>query len=145
MRRKNEKGFTLVEILAALTILGTVFISFMTIFPQMTNMNDRTEAKLETMNIAKSLLSEIKDKELEGKLPSRYMYAGVSGKDIIFIAQKDHYVVEMICSPRDRNSPMCSKTDTERETRDADLYKIHIQVKKENKFISETFGYAKLK
>ena len=61
MKLRNEKGFTLVEILAALTILGIVFISFMTIFPQMSNMNERTETKLITMNLAKKELRELKN------------------------------------------------------------------------------------
>ena len=50
----NEKGMTLVEILAALVILGIVFVGFMTIFPQMTNFNEKTESKLETMNLAQN-------------------------------------------------------------------------------------------
>lgn len=53
MRAKDEKGMTLVEVLAALVILGIVFVGFMTIFPQMSNFNSKTEAKLETMNLVK--------------------------------------------------------------------------------------------
>ena len=45
---------TLVEILAALVILGMVFIGFMTVFPQMTAFNEKTGDKLETMNLAKT-------------------------------------------------------------------------------------------
>ena len=51
-RCKGESGLTLVEVLAALVILGIVFIGFMMIFPQMTMFNKRTETKLETMNLA---------------------------------------------------------------------------------------------
>lgn len=55
----NEKGFTLVEILAALAILGIFFVGVVTIFPQMTLFNARTETKLDTMNLAKQEMSSV--------------------------------------------------------------------------------------
>ncbi|MFD1863949.1 type IV pilus modification PilV family protein [Planococcus chinensis] len=56
---KNEKGLTLVEVLAALVILGIVFVGIMTIFPQMTLFNAKTEAKLDTMNLAREEMANI--------------------------------------------------------------------------------------
>lgn len=66
MEKNNnaQKGLTLVEILAALVILGIVFISFMTIFPQMTLFNNKTETKLDTMNLARQEISNITAKGL---------------------------------------------------------------------------------
>ncbi|WKA59999.1 type II secretion system protein [Planococcus shenhongbingii] len=58
-RIDNEKGFTLVEVLAALAILGIVFAGIMTIFPQMTLFNNKTEAKLDTMNLARQEMAKI--------------------------------------------------------------------------------------
>jgi prepilin-type N-terminal cleavage/methylation domain-containing protein len=55
----NEKGLTLVEVLAAIVILGIVFVGIMTIFPQMTLFNDKTEAKLDTMNLAREEMAKI--------------------------------------------------------------------------------------
>lgn len=55
----NEKGLTLVEILAALVILGILFVGIMTIFPQMTLFNEKTEAKLDTMNLARQEMAKI--------------------------------------------------------------------------------------
>lgn len=55
----SEKGLTLVEVLAALAILGIVFVSIMTIFPQMTLFNEKTGTKLDTMNLAKEEMAEI--------------------------------------------------------------------------------------
>ena len=66
MRRcpfKNENGLTLVEVLAALVILGILFVGIMTIFPQMTLFNARTETKLDTMNLARQEMAEITDAE----------------------------------------------------------------------------------
>ncbi|WKA56241.1 PulJ/GspJ family protein [Planococcus shixiaomingii] len=55
----NEKGLTLVEVLAALVILGIMFVGIMTIFPQMTLFNARTETKLDTMNLARLEMAKI--------------------------------------------------------------------------------------
>lgn len=50
---QNSKGLTLVEVLAALVILGIAMISILTILPQMTLFNAKTEIKLDSMNLAK--------------------------------------------------------------------------------------------
>lgn len=55
----NEKGLSLVEVLAAVVILSIVFVGIMTIFPQMTLFNNKTETKLDTMNLARQEISLI--------------------------------------------------------------------------------------
>jgi len=55
----TQKGLTLVEVLAALVILGIVFIGFMTIFPQMSLVNEKTETKLDTMNLAREEMAKL--------------------------------------------------------------------------------------
>ena len=55
----NEKGLTLVEVLAALVILSILFVGIMTIFPQMTLFNEKTETKLDTMNLARQEMAAI--------------------------------------------------------------------------------------
>ena len=60
----NEKGLTLVEVLAALVILGILFVGIMTIFPQMTLFNEKTEAKLDTMNLARQEMAAITAQDL---------------------------------------------------------------------------------
>lgn len=135
MKRKNEKGFTLVEILASLTILGIVFISFMTIFPQMSNINDRTAAKLETMNMAKRILVEIQGPPVSLDFRKK----DDSEKNIDFELyrwEEDGYSVEFKCYKTD--SQNCSNA------KKADLHKININVQKGGKLNSETFGYIQL-
>ena len=56
---KLQQGLTLVEVLAALVILGIVFVGIMTVFPQMTLFNNKTEAKLDTMNLARQEMALI--------------------------------------------------------------------------------------
>lgn len=55
----SQKGLTLVEVLAALVILGILFVGIMTVFPQMTLFNNKTEAKLDTMNLARQEMTKI--------------------------------------------------------------------------------------
>ncbi|MDX1700670.1 MAG: type II secretion system protein [Melioribacteraceae bacterium] len=57
-KNNTQKGLTLVEVLAALVILGIVFVGFMTVFPQMTLFNAKTETKLDTMNLAREEMTE---------------------------------------------------------------------------------------
>ena len=64
----DETGLTLIEILAALVILGIVFIGFMLIFPQMTIFNEKTETKLKTMNIAKQEMADIQSNLFTGPI-----------------------------------------------------------------------------
>jgi prepilin-type N-terminal cleavage/methylation domain-containing protein len=58
-KNSNQSGLTLVEVLAALVILGIVFISIMAVFPQMSLVNEKTETKLDTMNLAREEISII--------------------------------------------------------------------------------------
>ena len=55
----NDKGLTLVEVLAAVVILGILFVGIMSIFPQMTLFNAKTETKLDTMNLARQEMDQI--------------------------------------------------------------------------------------
>lgn len=138
--KKNEKGFTLVEILASLTILGIVFISFMTIFPQMSNLNSKTEAKLETINIARKELPVWK----EDPLPLN------RNNDLVIIKEdsvtKPGYIIYeysyknepsftyRVTCKRESDLPTTQKGEVK-------LYRIHITVLKGEREISETFGY----
>lgn len=65
----NDKGLTLVEVLAAVVILGILFVGIMSIFPQMTLFNAKTETKLDTMNLARQEMAELTmpgNEEVEG-------------------------------------------------------------------------------
>ncbi|MFS0689879.1 type II secretion system protein [Sporosarcina sp. 179-K 8C2 HS] len=127
----NEKGMTLVEILAALVILGIVFIGFMTIFPLMTIFNEKTESKLETMNLARNKLNEIR-------------YSGIpticdinSEKCLIAEEEKGYGVIlEYTMEPDLKGNGAGQVT----------LYQVYIKYfepGQKDKPISETFGYVR--
>jgi len=140
---KNDRGMTLVEVLAALAILGIVFVGFMTIFPQMNNVNNRTETKLVTMNIAKQELAKLKgspsplgpDEKIKNSMsPNLFETYDLS---------RDNYNILVDCY--DTGSQTCSGEGETEANRKSELYKIHIKIKKNGKLISETFGYIELK
>ncbi|MFC6039726.1 prepilin-type N-terminal cleavage/methylation domain-containing protein [Paenisporosarcina macmurdoensis] len=56
-KKINCDGLTLIEVLAALVILGIVFIGIMSVFPQMSVFNGKTGSKLDTMNLARQEMS----------------------------------------------------------------------------------------
>jgi prepilin-type N-terminal cleavage/methylation domain-containing protein len=64
---KNEKGVTLVEVLAAITLLSIVLVSMLSMFPQMRMVNNHNEDKAEAINIAKEILIDWQE-DLEVKL-----------------------------------------------------------------------------
>lgn len=134
-RYKTEEGFTLVEILASLVILGIVFIGFMTLFPQMTLFNSKTEAKLETMNLARRALVLVKEEgtalverdaimEDEHKMEYEFTHSMLDPTYTYVVAYYKQPVIN-------KNTHHVS----------IQLNQIHIQVKLENDVISETFGY----
>ncbi|MEK4486618.1 type II secretion system protein [Psychrobacillus sp. FSL H8-0484] len=57
---KNKNGFTLIEILASVVLLTIVISMFLSIFPQMANMNNRTGDNLDAANVGKELLVLVK-------------------------------------------------------------------------------------
>ncbi|HLG27078.1 MAG TPA: type II secretion system protein [Paenisporosarcina sp.] len=61
----RQNGLSLVEVLAALVLLGIVFVGIMTIFPQMTLFNERTDAKLDTMNLARLEMQHLQEASVE--------------------------------------------------------------------------------
>ncbi|GAA0450492.1 type II secretion system protein [Alkalibacillus silvisoli] len=58
---RSNQGFTLIEILGAITILSIVLISFIGFFSQSIILSSKVEDELTAINIAESVLSEIKD------------------------------------------------------------------------------------
>lgn len=134
---KNDKGFTLVEILASLTILGIVFIGFMTVFPQMTKFNEKTEDKLISMNLAKKELAEWQLRTYSWNEFEQYSEEKIDGETVKRIPGFEDNA-EII---------LYKKEDLEKNQHEesVSLHKVHINLKENGKIISETFGYIKVR
>ncbi|TQR14840.1 PulJ/GspJ family protein [Psychrobacillus soli] len=59
-RNKNTSGFTLVEILASVVLLTVVISLFLSMFPQMANINNKNGGNLDAANVGKELLVSMK-------------------------------------------------------------------------------------
>ncbi|WP_298830425.1 type II secretion system protein [uncultured Planococcus sp.] len=160
----NDKGLTLVEVLAAVVILGILFVGIMSIFPQMTLFNAKTETKLDTMNLARQEMASIVGAaEWQGERdladPSIYEdfkavlsvkmpaagYAEIApNPDFIRYVKVDDYRYEadiyLSCQPfleEDENSLKCHDPSL------AQLHKIHLKVYEGSRVSSETYSYIK--
>lgn len=60
---KNQYGLTLIEVLASVVLFTVVIALLLSIFPQMTNINNKTGNNLDAANVGKELLFVIKDKD----------------------------------------------------------------------------------
>ncbi|BAQ11594.1 Tfp pilus assembly protein, major pilin pila [Bacillus sp. OxB-1] len=144
-RLQSQKGLTLVEVLAAIVILGIFFVGFMTVLPQMTNFNTKTEDKLKTMNLAKKELAELKvsrDRLLEDDVnvsDVKDEEDNLKIKRFIYEESPYQYEVDYYIKPDldgDDQSVYGNNIDGM-----VSLNKLHIKVKKKGKVISETYGY----
>lgn len=58
---QNEKGLTLVEILAALVILGIVLVSVMSFFTQSAKFTAHNNEKLTNVQVAEEVIAEVRE------------------------------------------------------------------------------------
>lgn len=59
-RINDQKGLTLIEILASIVILGIVFTGMLGFFSQTVNFSTHNENKITSINLAEKMLSEYK-------------------------------------------------------------------------------------
>ncbi|MDN7240344.1 type II secretion system protein [Planococcus sp. N028] len=168
-RVNNEKGLTLVEVLAALVILGIMFVGIMTIFPQMTLFNAKTETKLDTMNLVRQEMEKIVSTTVPTKWegqrnalnPNLYetfpvkipLVMGASGyaKDTLntnptFVRYKKISGYRYEADIYLQCESLMAEPVSGRSCNDPDLtqlYKVHLKVFKGNQLSSETYSYIK--
>ncbi len=138
--KNQEAGLTLIEILASLVILGIVFVSFMTIFPQMSLFNSRTETKLETMNEARIVLEEYKDKTVQ---KTNLGTAACPNNSWIQVPYTGDHPFKSNHTPiiKVKNCPDVKPEDSQVKGV-VQLHQIHIEIQKDGKQVSESFGYV---
>ena len=131
---------TLVEILASLVILGIVFVSFMTIFPQMTLFNERTETKLETMNEARVVLDKYRSDKWKTKSLEPPRFTLTNGWWVDNETGSPDIIVKIKEEPDE--GPKLKESLKPNVVR---LHRLQVQVKKNNEIISESFGYIQVR
>lgn len=61
---QNNKGITLIELLAAIVLIGILVTSFLVFFPQVSISNVKTQEKLTGVNLAKEWLVKAQNNEI---------------------------------------------------------------------------------
>ncbi|WP_419956024.1 type IV pilus modification PilV family protein [Neobacillus niacini] len=149
---KNEKGVTLVELLASIVILSIILLSFMTFFTNSFQYNAVSSDKMKATNIAREVQEDFKvnsEKNLELKnlitfsktstgttIPkSSYPKLNLT-EDII----KNSGILTMKLISQNYNVEVTVDTNNDPSLHSS-LSKIHVQVKKGTKVLSESFTY----
>jgi prepilin-type N-terminal cleavage/methylation domain-containing protein len=134
---ENEKGLTLIEVLASIVLLSVVIMSFLSLFPQITNFNKYTEENLQAAATAKELRVLVKEKfdNFESPTSTNVLVnetMDISSDSIKFIGQFNDFPVEVVIF-KDKKDVSGSFED---------LYQMKISILNENNNeISYTYGY----
>lgn len=143
---KNEKGITLVEVLAAIVILSIVLGSVMNFFPQIATVNKVNEDKSKAISLAKQELikwqTDGKAFLKSGTVPTNVDNLSVSSDAYFHLQSKqfepfteDIFITKMADTPAGTNP-----NPTTHSVSQANLIKIQLSDKK-GTVITQTYGY----
>ncbi|MCJ8006996.1 prepilin-type N-terminal cleavage/methylation domain-containing protein [Lederbergia wuyishanensis] len=131
-RYLNHKGLTLIEILASITILAIVIISFLTFFSQTMLFSSKAEDRVTSINIADKILYNVKN-DLVVYTGDTRVISGELYKEIepVYINKKTYY-------------PYVNQTQETPESLNLSIVHVLIFVNKNDKSaMSELFSYIK--
>ena len=144
---QNNKGVTLVEVLAAMAILSIILISIMNIFPQMGMMNKQNEEKAQGINTAKQLLIEWSNKD-EVKNALKLDDPASRVWPVGYVQENEdtrNYYLFSLTEPvkaviKINKTPDLNKTGEERQYQ---AHQIKVEIKNDRDIVvSETYGYV---
>ncbi|QFF99575.1 type II secretion system protein [Psychrobacillus glaciei] len=146
LKHKNTNGFTLIEILASIVLLTVIISMFLTMFPQMANMNNRTGDNLDAANVGKELLVIIKKNNYNNfsnntnlAIKEKIHTISINKSNNDYLLLKDTYKSFFI-EIKIYNSKVFPDNSTNQ------LYKVSIEVKKNEASptpLTTTYGYIK--
>ncbi|NEU29787.1 prepilin-type N-terminal cleavage/methylation domain-containing protein [bacterium LRH843] len=129
----NNKGLTLIELLASMVILSIVIIFFLSFFSQSIMLSVKVEDQLTTVNVAERIMNNVR------KLPEGDLDPGPCGNEYKHepsyeVNGKHYYPAVAICQSH--------------EEKHLDLYRIHVKIYTNNDYnaspSSEIYGYRKV-
>jgi prepilin-type N-terminal cleavage/methylation domain-containing protein len=148
----NEKGLTLIEVLATLVILGIVFVGIMNIFPQMTLFNAKTYTKLDTMNLARQEMADIKSikilptgESILDRITGKLNGIDYTGPNTVNEEGFYEFTKDLEDNKYKYELRLFSQPDFIGNANAPSLYKIHLIIKTaEGMLSSETYGYIEV-
>ncbi|MEL4024534.1 type IV pilus modification PilV family protein [Lysinibacillus endophyticus] len=153
----NEKGISLIEVIASLVILSFILISFVSFFPQMGKTNNSNEDKQQAISIAKTELIYWKD-YFEFNGPEFKSFISTPSNSFSFIQTTDEIdstekETKIIISTKPRSTyskpvsnysyDLVINTINDLENGTTNAYQIIIKMyKNETIPLTETYGYV---
>jgi prepilin-type N-terminal cleavage/methylation domain-containing protein len=134
---QNECGFTLLEILLSITILGIILLGFFQFFGQSMIFSNKNEAKLQAVNIARQVMNELQGQALNKSTPSPLSSTNPNHKEIINSLLQSSNVDDLTNGRFEITLSF--------DTYDDPLVQVTVKVTSLQQNISaETYGYMKL-
>ncbi len=137
---KNEQGLTLIEVLASIVLLSIVIVSFLSLFPQITNFNKSTEENLQAAATAKEVRVLVKEEiESMDSFPSKLSFTNERILNDGFYSYIGKYndfevVIELQDQPFVGDEPQQNKTRK--------LYKYKVSIgESDTRILSTTYGF----
>lgn len=137
---KNQQGLTLIEVLASIVLLSIVIVSFLSLFPQITNFNKSTEENLQAAATAKEVRVLVK-KEITSMNPIPNKLSFTNERTLYDDAYSYNgkyndfeVVIEL------QTQPFVGNEDRPNEVRKIYKYKVSIK-NNENQLLSKTYGF----
>lgn len=137
---KSEKGLTLIEVLASIVLLSIVIVSFLSLFPQITNFNKSTEENLQAAATAKEVRVLVKQ-EIESldSFPSNLSFTNERTlNNDVYLYKGKYNDFEVFIEVHDQ--PFVGDEPLRNEIRN--LYKYKVSVGHSNtRILSTTYGF----
>ncbi|MYL57949.1 prepilin-type N-terminal cleavage/methylation domain-containing protein [Virgibacillus halodenitrificans] len=129
-KQMNSSGFTLIEIIASITILGVVIAALLPIFPQIFSWTKMTEDELSSSNLLGKVAQDIEDEGLVSveQLPTCPTTESLENFAKNTPSKEGPYSVDVaVCQSEEEVA--------------LDLIRAHIQILQGGKKISESYTY----
>jgi prepilin-type N-terminal cleavage/methylation domain-containing protein len=131
----NNNGFTLIEIIASIAILGMVIAVLLPIFPQILSWNEKTEQELVASNLLGQIVSDVQNTSKNREIISQLRSSRTCNEgwlDITTLGDIANY---------DLNDVTYSVSLRVCKEQDVNLYRAHIIVYSGNRALGETYTY----
>ncbi|KGR79649.1 prepilin-type N-terminal cleavage/methylation domain-containing protein [Ureibacillus manganicus] len=126
----NEKGLTLVEVIAAIILLSIILISIFSFLLNSTRLNNMNDESIQAMNIARSTSVEVRESSC------KVVKANTS-------LNGEYYTKEFLSGNSEYTIKLSLNKNPESGNLQPELHLVHIQVMKEGAEVSDTYTYCK--